>query len=86
MNKTLKAAIWGFLFGTVGLFILSALALMLPFFEAIGNVLTAPIKMISARFAGSEGSNGEVFLLTLLNGILYAIIFAVVRKLYGLRK
>ncbi len=77
-QKHTKAIIWGFLFGTIGLFILSALALIFQPIEIIKDWLSLPIRIVAQRLAGSEGSNLEVLLLTVGNGLLYALIFYLV--------
>lgn len=81
MNKRAsKSLIYGFLFGTVGMFILAGLALIFQPVEIITDFLFAPGRYLAAQFAGPEGSNTEVLILTLLNGVVYALIFALVYK------
>ncbi len=78
IQKHQKALIWGFLFGTVGLFLLSALALIFQPVEIVKDWLTIPVRALSQQFAGTDGSNVEVLILTLGNGILYALLFFLV--------
>jgi hypothetical protein len=64
----------GFLFGTGGMFLLAMLSLMFAAAERIANVFFIPGRYMAAQFVGPQGSNTEVFLLTLFNGILYGLI------------
>jgi hypothetical protein len=68
----------GFLFGTLGLFALAALSLISGVAELVFAPLFWPARFLSARLAGAQGSTGEVVLLTLFNGLLYALLFATI--------
>ena len=81
MTTYKKPLIWGFLFGTLGLYVLAFFALMLPFVETLTNFLYAPGRFLASQFAGPDGSTLEVILLMLANGILYAAVFALISKL-----
>jgi hypothetical protein len=78
-----KAEVIGFLFGVVGLFILAALALIVPFFEMILAVLAAPSRAFGLLINGPDGSTLEIIILSLFNGILYALIFRVIAYFFG---
>lgn len=69
-----KFALYGFGFGTAGLFILSMLSLMSPSVELLASPFFEPGRLASGLFAGSEGSDAEVVALTLFNGVLYALL------------
>jgi hypothetical protein len=65
----------GFLFGTVGLFVLAALSLISNVFE----IISAPLLFLGKSLAPSNGSTVTVILLTLVNGIFYALVGAAVQ-------
>jgi hypothetical protein len=71
---------WGFLFGTLGMFILAALSLLFAPIELIAMPLFVPGRFAASLFVGSEGSDAQVVLLTIFNGVLYALIFLGVSK------
>ena len=75
MSTTFKHGLFGFLFGTLGMFAFSALSLLSQTFEAISAPLFLPGRYLSATFVGSQGSDLAVAILTISNGILYAVIF-----------
>lgn len=79
-----KPLILGFLFGTLGMFILAMLSLVLQPVEWATAILFAPGRFMSAQFAGPDGSNLEVALLTLFNGVFYAAFFLLVRWIISL--
>lgn len=81
MHPILKCALWGFIFGAVGLYVLAALALITPLFEYLSVPLMYPGRKLAEVIAGAEGSTFDVLLLTLFNGALYAAIFAGVRAI-----
>jgi len=81
MTTYKKPLVWGFLFGTLGLYVLAFFALMIPFVETISGFLFAPGRFLASQFAGSDGTTSEVVLLMLANGILYAAVFALIAKL-----
>lgn len=76
-----KPAIWGFLFGTVGLYILAFFALALPFVESLTNFLYAPGRFLASQFAGPDGSTLEVILLIVANGLVFSAIFVAIAKI-----
>jgi hypothetical protein len=76
----------GYAFGVVGLWLLALLALMLPFFETIGNVLFYPGRALAAEIAGANASTAEVILLMLINGALYGLIGAAIEYAYRKRR
>lgn len=78
MSTTFKHGLFGFLFGTLGMFAFSALSLLSQVFEFISAPLFWPGRFLAATFVGSEGSDLAVAMLTISNGILYAIIFIVI--------
>lgn len=79
MNKALRYGTYGFLFGTIGLYILAMLSLMHPFIELIASPLMYPGRSLGSFIGGADGSTGEVLLLTLFNGVLYAFLFVLIR-------
>jgi uncharacterized membrane protein len=79
MNTTYwKPLVWGFLFGTVGMYALAMLSLMFQTAELITRPLFVPGRYLSERFAGAEGSTLEVLLLTFANGLFYALLFLLI--------
>lgn len=78
MTKPQKYSLAGFLFGALGLYVLAALSLISQVFELIFVPLFTPGRTMSALFVGSEGSNLDVLLLSVFNGLFYALIFYVV--------
>lgn len=78
MSTTFKHGLFGFLFGTLGMFAFSALSLLSQVFEFISAPLFRPGRFLAATFVGSEGSDLAVAMLTISNGILYAIIFILI--------
>ena len=76
-----KPFIWGFIFGALGLYILAVLALILPAAETLGDLLFFPGRYLAEQFAGAEGSNTEVALLSIFNGVLYGVIFTILTLL-----
>lgn len=79
MRRPLKYALWGFLFGTFGLYALAALSLMSPIIEMIVVPFLYPGRWLAEIIAGSEGTTGDVIVLALFNGILYALLFMLIR-------
>jgi hypothetical protein len=79
MRKAMKYGTLGFFFGTIGLYILAFLSLMLPIFELITAPLTYPGRWLGGFINGADGSTMEVAILTLFNGILYAFLFVLIR-------
>jgi len=79
MNKAIKYGLWGFLFGTIGLYALAMLSLMTPVIEFLVMPLMYPGRWLSSIIAGSQGSTADVIALTLFNGILYAFLFILIR-------
>lgn len=81
MSKSVKFALIGFIFGTLGLYILSAVSL----FSSVVEFLSAPIlwpgRTMTALLVGPNGSDLAVFLLTIFNGVLYALIFTGINTL-----
>ena len=80
-----KGIFIGFLFGTLGLFVLSMLSLALQPFEVIGSFLFAPGRALSSLLFGANGSDGAVALLMLFNGIFYALVGFVLQFLWTKR-
>lgn len=76
-ERFVKPALWGFVFGTAGLFVLGMLSLASNAVAAVSSPLFWPGRTAAAAFVGPVGSNGAVALLTLGNGILYALVFVV---------
>jgi len=86
MSENKKMLIWGFIFGTAGLYILAILSLAIPFVENAASFLFGPGRFLAEKFAGTEGSNVEVLLLTLANGVIYSLIFLGAYRLMRLFK
>jgi len=83
MHISNKLAIFGFLFGTVGMFVLAALSLVSVTFEVLAGPLFWPGRALSAALFGTEGSDVAVAFLTLCNGLFYAAIFGGIGALIG---
>ena len=73
-RKYWKGLVFGFLFGTLGLWLLAILSLISQVFEFLSSFLFAPGRALSAALFGAQGSDGAVALLMLANGILYALV------------
>lgn len=84
LRPYMKAFLWGFIFGTVGLYILVLFALALPTIESFTHILTIPGRTVAEKFIGPEGNNIEVLLLTIFNGIVYGILFVLIRWILNL--
>lgn len=61
----------GFLFGTVGVFVLALLSLMHPLFETVAGPFLLPGRMLAAAIAGTSASSWTVAGLYLFTGLLY---------------
>jgi hypothetical protein len=73
--------LWGFLFGTLGLWALAALSLGVPFVETVTAPLFLPGRTLAKVFFFNNGSSlGDlgVSILTLLSGLFYGIVFLAV--------
>jgi prepilin signal peptidase PulO-like enzyme (type II secretory pathway) len=79
MHKAIKYGLLGFFFGTVGLYLLAMVSLMTPILEFLVSPLFFPGRWLGGQIGGADGSTGEVILLTLFNGILYALLFVLIR-------
>jgi hypothetical protein len=75
LNHRLAAA--GFLFGTIGVYLLAGISLVSPLFEVVSAPLLAPGRFAAERLVGPDATNGDVALLTLLNGLFYMAVFVV---------
>jgi hypothetical protein len=64
----------GFIFGTLGLFLLAALSLVSPAFEMLAAPFMWPGRFAAERLFGAGGSTAEVLLLTVGSGMLYAAV------------
>lgn len=73
MGRNVVFGLWGFTFGTVGLYLLALLTLTAPSLEAIVAPLMWPGR--AAAEALAEADALAVVLFTLLNGIAYAFLF-----------
>jgi len=71
-NRT--GLIAGFLFGTVGIFLLALLSLMFPLMELIASPFLLPGKMFAAALTGPSASTVMVLFLYFCTGIFYALI------------
>lgn len=79
MHKALKYGTYGFVFGTIGLYLLAMLSLMHPIIEFLASPLMYPGRLLGSVIGGPDGSTGEVMLLLLFNGLLYAFLFILIR-------
>ncbi|MBL8158075.1 hypothetical protein JNK62_00865 [bacterium] len=79
MNKALTYGTYGFLFGTIGLYVVAMLSLMHPILELLVSPLMYPGRALGSLIGGADGSTGEVIILTLFNGLLYAFLFVLIR-------
>lgn len=66
--------IGGFLFGTVGIFLIALLSLMLPIVELLATPFLLPGKFFAAVLAGPSASTPMVLFLYLCVGIFYALL------------
>jgi hypothetical protein len=74
--------ILGFLFGTIGLFLLTFLALTVPYADAILSPLYAPGRFVAGVLTGGgDGTDALVAVLYLFNGLLYAVVGAMIQRL-----
>ena len=73
-----RSFVWGFLFGTVGLLILSVLSLISPFFEFWLDFLASPSRVIGQYIDGPGGSSAEIIILMAVNGFLYGSLFRLI--------
>jgi|GEM_PF-2976070 len=85
-----RSSLWfgftiGFLFGVLGLWILSMLSLALPVVELLSQPLFALGRSLSAAIAtdGSMGNLGVAFL-TIVNGVFYGLIGVLIQ--WGVRR
>jgi hypothetical protein len=74
IKQNLIGIIGGFIFGTLGIFLLAVLSLALPFMEIISMPFLLPGRYLAAMIAGPSASTATVLLLYLLVGIFYAVI------------
>lgn len=79
MNKAVKYGLWGFLFGTVGLYAIAMLSLLTPAIEFLATPLMNPGRWLASIIGGPDGTAGEVIILTLFNGVVYAFLFILIR-------
>lgn len=77
-----RGTLIGFLFGTIGLWLLALLGLMLRVFELLGALFLAPGRWLASLVAGESASTGTVVALFLAVGVFYAAIGAVVELAY----
>ncbi len=68
----------GFLFGTIGIFLLALLSLMFPLMEMLTAPLLLPGKFFASMLAGSSATTPMVLFLYLLTGVFYAVIGLIV--------
>lgn len=78
----MKSFLLGFLFGTAGLYVLSALSLVFSVVEKVSTPLMWPGRYAAELFAGTEGSDFEVVILIIGNGVLYGLAFLLLAKLF----
>jgi hypothetical protein len=90
MSRTHRLAALGFLFGTIGVYLLAGVSLVSPLFEVVSAPLLSPGRLAADRLIGPEGTDGDVALLTLLNGLFYMLVFVaggwIVRTIRGERR
>ena len=86
MTKPQKYLVGGFLFGALGLYVLAVLSLASQVFETIFAPLFVFGRTVAALFVGSEGTTVEVVVLSIFNGLFYAIIFYFIGKLISYKK
>ncbi len=77
MSRNHRLAAMGFLFGTFGVYLLAGWALVFPLLEVVAAPLLALGRFAAERLVGPDGTDGEVALLTLLNGVIYMALFVV---------
>jgi hypothetical protein len=77
MSRNHRLAAIGFLFGTIGVYLLAGVSLVSPLFEFVSAPLLAPGRFMAERLVGPDATDGDVALLTLLNGVFYMLVFVV---------
>jgi hypothetical protein len=77
MSRNHRLAAAGFLFGTFGLWLLAGWGMVFPLLEVVAAPFLAPGRFLADRIVGPDGSDGEVALLTLMNGLVYMVLFVV---------
>lgn len=69
----------GFLFGTVGIFVLALLSLMHPLFEAVAVPFLVPGRLLASAVAGDQASTSVLIILYVATGLLYGCAGALVQ-------
>jgi hypothetical protein len=70
-----KHALWGFLFGSLGLFVLAMVSMLAAPLETLFAPLFWFGRQLSVAFVGPVGSDLDTALVALANGVFYAAIF-----------
>lgn len=78
----IRDAFWGFFFGTVGLYVLAMLSMVSSITETLVAPLMWPGRLLASLIANPDATSLEVSVLTLGNGIFYAIVFIFVKGAY----
>jgi hypothetical protein len=78
MNTVLKWGIWGFGFGSVGLYAVGAFGLAIRWVEVVAGPLLFPGRFAAGVLFPQYASDGAVLLLICINGLFYAAVFAFV--------
>jgi hypothetical protein len=85
MSNTMKLGLCGFLFGTVGMYILAAGSLFSPVIESITGPLFWPGRMLASLIVGNTASDLAVGFLSLANGAFYGLVFIGIGRLFHKR-
>jgi hypothetical protein len=81
MRPMARYAMFGALFGAVGLFGLSALSMISPWVEKIADRMLWPGRYLAEQLFGSSMTDQQVVLLAAMNGLLYALVFVILGTL-----
>lgn len=81
-----RALVIGFLFGTIGVFILALLALLHPLFESISAPFLLPGRLLARSIADMTASGWTIVVLYVGTGVFYAFAAVVVQLAAGVAR
>lgn len=81
MRMYKRGIIYGFLFGTLGVFLLALISLISPIAEMIATPFLWPGRFLASIMTGDTASTWMVLLLYLMTGIMYALIGIIVQMI-----
>lgn len=82
IGKNDKMFAIGFLFGTIGLYIVSLASLSWSIFEYALNVFAGPGRSFAGIFFDSEANLAEIVILTVFNGLFYGLVFTILHNVF----